>query len=128
MPARTTGFLNIRGKIPVIRGRDREIADLLDQIQVFCDYVNRTLGQLGVEDRRLAIFVDPSGAINLSGQSIRLTGKLFASGDTTRVVSALRTPTSATDTAELGDLCWSADHLYLATDINTWKRVAIATF
>jgi len=128
MPSKLSGFLNIRGKIPEIRAKDRAIADVLDQIQIFCDGVNGVLSDLGVSDRRLALFVDPSGAVNISGQSVRLTGKLFASGDTSRLTNALRTPTSAADTGELGDWCIDGSFLYVCIDRNVWRRTAHATF
>lgn len=37
-------------------------------------------------------------------------------------------PSSATDTGELGQIAVDADYIYVCTAANTWKRVAIATW
>ncbi len=123
-----SSFVNLTAKMPAIRGRDRDVADALSQIQIFCDSVNRYLLALGISDAQLAIVVDPTGTVNISGQSVRLTGKLYASGDVTRLVDTLGTPATAAATGEKGDFKVDGSYAYFCVDLNTWLRVAIATW
>lgn len=39
-----------------------------------------------------------------------------------------KTPASATDTGNTGDIAWDTDYIYVCVAANTWKRVAIATW
>jgi hypothetical protein len=41
---------------------------------------------------------------------------------------ALTTPASASATGTTGTIVWDADYIYVATGLNQWKRVAIATW
>lgn len=43
-------------------------------------------------------------------------------------VRTAKTPASATDTGDAGDICWDANYIYVCTATNTWKRSAIATW
>jgi len=44
-------------------------------------------------------------------------------------VSALNTaPSSASDTGRLGDIKFTADHIYLCVSENSWKRSALSTW
>jgi hypothetical protein len=39
-----------------------------------------------------------------------------------------KTPASAADTGNAGDICWDSGYVYVCTATNTWKRAAIATW
>jgi hypothetical protein len=39
-----------------------------------------------------------------------------------------RTPTSAADTGQYGEIVFDSDYIYICTDTDTWKRAAIATW
>lgn len=39
-----------------------------------------------------------------------------------------KTPASATDTGEEGQICWDADYVYVCVGTDTWKRSAISTW
>jgi hypothetical protein len=43
-------------------------------------------------------------------------------------VRTAKTPSSASDTGDAGDICWDASYIYVCTATNTWKRTAIATW
>ncbi len=49
--------------------------------------------------------------------------------DTNKIrVRTAKTPSSASDTGNQGDICWDSDYIYICTGVNTWKRTAIATW
>ncbi len=52
---------------------------------------------------------------------------LDVNSDKIRVRTA-KTPSSATDTGNAGDICWDSNYIYVCVATNTWKRVAIATW
>jgi hypothetical protein len=43
-------------------------------------------------------------------------------------VRTAKTPTSATDTGNAGDICWDSNYIYICVTTNTWKRSAITTW
>lgn len=43
-------------------------------------------------------------------------------------VRTAKTPASATDTGNAGDICWDSGFVYVCVATNTWKRTAIATW
>lgn len=53
------------------------------------------------------------------------TAKVDIDSNTIRLRTA-RTPASATDTGNQGDVCWDASYIYVCTATNTWRRAAIA--
>lgn len=55
------------------------------------------------------------------------TAKLDVNGDTIRLRSS-KTPSSASDTGNAGDIAWDADYVYVCVATNTWKRSAITTW
>lgn len=59
--------------------------------------------------------------------TISSTGLLDMNADTLRLRTS-RTPSSASDTGNAGEICWDADYIYVATATNTWKRSAISTW
>lgn len=48
-------------------------------------------------------------------------------GDFIRIANS-KTPASATDTGEAGQICWDADYLYVCIANNTWRRFDNATW
>ena len=55
------------------------------------------------------------------------TAKLDVNSDTIRVRTA-KTPSSATDTGNQGDIAWDANYIYVCTAANTWVRAALSTW
>lgn len=47
--------------------------------------------------------------------------------DKVRIRTA-KTPSSANDTGNAGDICWDSDYIYICVATNTWKRAAISTW
>lgn len=43
-------------------------------------------------------------------------------------MSTSKTPSSASDTGTIGDICWDANYIYVCVGTNTWKRTAITTW
>jgi hypothetical protein len=39
-----------------------------------------------------------------------------------------KTPSSASDTGDVGSICWDSGYIYICTATNTWERAAIATW
>jgi len=52
---------------------------------------------------------------------------LNINSDVIRVRTA-KTPASATDTGNAGDICWDANYIYVCIAANTWKRSALSTW
>jgi hypothetical protein len=61
------------------------------------------------------------------GPSGTATTALDVNADKIRLRTA-KTPSSATDTGNQGDIAWDASFIYVCIATNTWKRVAIATW
>ena len=55
------------------------------------------------------------------------TERLDINSNNIRIRSA-KTPSSATDTCDQGEIAWDADFTYVCVATNTWKRSAIATW
>lgn len=55
------------------------------------------------------------------------TAPLDIPGDIIRLRTA-KTPASASDTGDQGDICWDSSYIYVATATNTWKRAALSTW
>lgn len=43
-------------------------------------------------------------------------------------VRTAKTPSSASDTGDAGDICWDSSYIYVCVATNTWKRTAISTW
>jgi hypothetical protein len=54
-------------------------------------------------------------------------GWLLVKGSTIRI-NTDRTPSSSSDSAYKGEICWDSNYLYIAVDTNTWKRVGLSSF
>jgi len=55
------------------------------------------------------------------------TSPLDVNGNRIRIRTA-KTPSSASDTGNAGEICWDSSYIYVCTATNTWKRVAISTW
>ena len=52
---------------------------------------------------------------------------LVVNSDIIRLRTA-KTPASASDTGNTGDICWDADYVYICVAANTWKRAALTSW
>lgn len=52
----------------------------------------------------------------------------LASTQDSLLVPTSKTPVSATASGTAGMWCWDANYLYVCTDTNAWKRVALVTW
>jgi hypothetical protein len=55
------------------------------------------------------------------------TAKLHISSNIIRLDTS-KTPASASDTGNQGDICWDSSYIYVCTATNTWKRAALSTW
>lgn len=55
------------------------------------------------------------------------TEKFDVNSDTMRLRTA-KTPASASDTCDQGEIAWDADYVYVCVATNTWKRSGLATW
>jgi len=55
------------------------------------------------------------------------TAKLDINSDKFRLRTA-KTPSTATDTGNAGDVCWDSNYIYVCVATNTWKRAALSTW
>lgn len=67
-----------------------------------------------------------NGAINLGSGNTLFSGKSTFSATVIHSLSA--TPASTTATGTVGTISWDASYIYICTALDTWKRVAIATW
>lgn len=104
-------------------------ADLGDL--AYQDGDNAVIGPISIVDGDMVVdtdtlFVDATN--NLVGVATNApTQKLDVNDDSLRVRTS-KTPTSATDTGNQGQIAWDADYIYVCVATDTWKRVAIATW
>jgi hypothetical protein len=80
-----------------------------------------TFENSGTERMRL----DSSGNLGIGTSSP--TAVLDVNADKMRLRTA-KTPSSATDTGNAGDICWDSSYLYICTATNTWRRIAHASW
>ena len=80
----------------------------------------------------LSIGNGTSSAAKSDAFSVLFNGNTTAAGSVTAEslnIAALNTaPVSATAPGTIGEIKFTADHIYVCVDDNTWRRVAIATF
>ena len=76
-----------------------------------------------------SVFLNHSGSLKFSTSAAGTTtfGDVTTTGQF-RVNALNAAPASATATGILGEIRFTADHIYVCVATNTWKRVAIATF
>ena len=68
-----------------------------------------------------------NGNIDIGSTSQRFKNIFLNTGEL-RSGAMATAPANASATGTLGDIRFTADHIYVCTATNTWKRVAIATF
>lgn len=68
-----------------------------------------------------------SGAGNVGIGTNAPTALLDVASNTVRVRTA-KTPASASDTGNAGDICWDSGYVYICVATNTWKRAALSTW
>lgn len=67
-------------------------------------------------------------ANNLGGKfTVFGNGNIDAAGSILRLRTS-KTPSSASDTGNVGEICWDAGFIYICTASNAWERAAIATW
>jgi hypothetical protein len=71
------------------------------------------------------MLLDTSGNLGIGTGSP--TAVLDVNADKMRLRTA-KTPSSATDTGNAGDICWDSSYLYICTATNTWRRIAHASW
>jgi len=57
----------------------------------------------------------------------RGSGNMEIRGKILRIETA-KTPTSATDTGNAGEICWDANYIYVCVATNSWKRIGISAW
>lgn len=72
-----------------------------------------------------ALRIDPNGRLGIGTTSP--SSKLDVDDDRLRLRQA-HTPASATDSGAQGDIAWDANHFYICTATNTWKRAALSSW
>ena len=90
------------GKLTLVAGQTRH--------NVYCSgsAPNYFAGSVGIG------VTDPSGALDVNSDKIR--------------VRSAKTPASATDTGNPGEICWDSSYIYVCVATNTWRRVAHSTW
>ena len=56
------------------------------------------------------------------------TGKLHVAGNTARIFDSERTPSTAGETCNTGELAFDASYIYICVAANTWKRSALTSW
>ena len=76
-----------------------------------------------------SVFLNHSGSLRFSTSAAGTTtfGDVLTTG-IFRINTLNTAPASAAATGILGEIRFTADHIYVCVATNTWKRVAIATF
>jgi len=72
-----------------------------------------------------ALTIDSSGRVGISTNSS--TAVLDINSDVFRLRTS-KTPSSASDTGNQGDICWDSNYVYICVATNTWKRAALNTW
>lgn len=62
-----------------------------------------------------------------SGEKLTVNSDIDSQSNKIRIRTS-KTPTSAIDTGNAGEICWDADYVYVCVTDNNWKRSPIATW
>lgn len=81
------------------------------------------------------MYLDDSGLFNYMGGKTVFGGGSYSeptapvdvNSDTIRIRTA-KTPASASDTCNQGEIVWDSDYIYVCIATNTWKRTALSTW
>ena len=80
-------------------------------------------GGTGAGDNK--VYVLSNG--NVGFGSVNPSARVTIASDKMRLTTA-KTPASATDTGNTGDICWDSNYVYVCVASNTWKRAALSTW
>lgn len=72
-----------------------------------------------------AVTISPTGDFGFG--TATPTSKVDINDDMIRIRTS-KTPSSASDTGNAGEICWDSDYLYVCVATNTWKRTALSTW
>ena len=71
-------------------------------------------GNVGIGTQHPIVALDVNGGLRIQSDSI--------------AVSNSKTPSSASDTGQAGQICWDTNYLYMCVATNTWKRIALSSW
>ena len=71
-------------------------------------------GRVGIGTQTPIVALDVNGGLRVQSDSI--------------AVSNSKTPSSASDTGQAGQICWDTNYLYVCVALNTWKRIALSSW
>ena len=71
-------------------------------------------GNVGIGTQNPIVALDVNGGLRIQSDSI--------------AVSNSKTPSSASDTGQAGQICWDTNYLYVCVASNTWKRIALSSW
>lgn len=74
------------------------------------------------------LYLSPDGGVTLAAVITARNDKSVMFGGNRIGIASAKTPSSATDTGALGEICWDSSYVYVCIAENTWKRTAIATW
>lgn len=80
-------------------------------------------GGAGAGDNKVYIL----GNGNVGFGAASPTARVTINSNTMRLTTA-KTPASAADTGNTGDICWDSNYVYVCVSTNTWKRSALSTW
>lgn len=70
--------------------------------------------------------IGANNSVGVAGAGVP-TAPLDINGNRIRVRTA-KTPSSATDTGNAGEICWDSSYVYVCVATNTWKRASLGTW
>lgn len=71
-------------------------------------------GRVGIGTQTPIVALDINGGLRVQSDSI--------------AVQNSKTPSSASDTGQAGQICWDTNYLYVCVSSNTWKRIALSSW
>ena len=71
-------------------------------------------GRVGIGTQTPIVALDVNGGFRVQSDSIAIQNS--------------KTPSSASDTGQAGQICWDANYLYVCVASNTWKRIALSSW
>ncbi len=94
-----------------------------DTINLYNATSKITFGDAGSADVNLY----RDAANTLKTDDFFVSAGLAVTNDSIRIVNS-KTPSSSTDTGDVGQICWDADYLYVCVASNSWRRFDNATW
>lgn len=96
---------------------------------VFNDYTNDNLTFKTHDDIRMSITQAGRVGIGTTTPIVALdvNGGMRIQSDSIAIQNS-KTPSSASDTGQAGQICWDANYLYVCVSSNTWKRIALSSW